>query len=134
NQKEIQCDISNKVYIIPSTTTVSKTYTVDPSIRTYTCIAMLGGLPCKHQATVAVKYHEALFNFIFALSIDNYMTYRYIACRTIAKDSTFYASLRTPIMQKNTQMTEKVIQNVDLIYNDSNNDIPTADSGDYENH
>ncbi|CAG8683890.1 32555_t:CDS:2, partial [Racocetra persica] len=82
--------------------TVGKTYTVDPSIGTCTCIAALGGSPCKHQAAIAVKYHEG----------------------TVAKDSTFYASLYTPIMQENNQRTEKVIQNIDP---DSNKDMPTAD-------
>jgi hypothetical protein len=80
NQEQIKYDIINNVYIVPSVTTVGNFYIVDPSIGTCTCPAALGGSPCKHQAAVAIKYHEGSFNFIPALSIDDCMNYRYIAC------------------------------------------------------
>ncbi|CAG8835441.1 29365_t:CDS:1, partial [Racocetra persica] len=40
----------------------------------------LGGSPCKHQAVVAIKYHSGSFNYIVALTLEDCMTYRYIAC------------------------------------------------------
>ncbi|KAF0507183.1 hypothetical protein F8M41_019025 [Gigaspora margarita] len=58
----------------------------------------LGGSPCKHQAVVAIKYHSGSFNYIAALTLEDCMTYRYIACGTIVEDPTFYASLRAPIV------------------------------------
>ena len=80
NQEEIQYDIIHNTYIVPSVTTINKFYIVDPSIGTCTCPAALGGSPCKHQAAVAIKYSEGSFNFVFALSIEDCLTYRYIAC------------------------------------------------------
>ncbi|CAG8734696.1 25885_t:CDS:2 [Racocetra persica] len=104
--------------------TVSKTYIVDLSIGTYTYVAVLGGSPCKHQAAVVIKYHEGSFNYFSALSIDDCMTYYYIACKTVAKDSTFYAALRAPIVLENSQITKK---NINLASEDIHEDTLTVD-------
>ncbi|CAG8695414.1 10150_t:CDS:2, partial [Scutellospora calospora] len=50
---------------------------------------------------------------------------------TVAKDSTFYASLRAPIALKNSQITKKAIQDEDLTFKNmsNNNDTPIADNG-----
>ncbi|CAG8847834.1 31970_t:CDS:1, partial [Racocetra persica] len=56
--EEIRYDKVNNVYTVPSVTTTRKFYTIDLSIGTCTCIAALGGSLCKHQATMAIKYHK----------------------------------------------------------------------------
>ncbi|CAG8695370.1 10695_t:CDS:2, partial [Scutellospora calospora] len=91
--------------------------------------------PCKHQAAIAIKYHERSFNFISALSMDDYITYRYIACKynlkgTVTKDSTFYASLHALIALENSQITKKAIQYEDLTFKNmsNDNDVPIADN------
>ncbi|CAG8750923.1 31263_t:CDS:2, partial [Racocetra persica] len=111
---------------VPSVTTASKFYTVDPSIGTCICFAVLGGSPCKHQAAVAIKYHEGSFNFIPALSIDDCMIYRYIACGTVANDSAFYASLRAPLMAENSQTIIKPIQDIQDTPQSLGDDAPTV--------
>lgn len=80
NQQEIKHDDINNIYIVPSVTKPGQFYIVDPSIGTCTCPAALGGTPCKHQAAVVIKYQIESLDFIFALSINDCMIYRYIAC------------------------------------------------------
>ncbi|CAG8763525.1 18756_t:CDS:2, partial [Racocetra persica] len=125
NQERIQHDIINNVYTIPSVIIIGKTYIVDPSIRICTCITVFGRSPCKHQAAIVIKYHKGLFNYFSAFSIDDCITYHYIACETIAKDSTFYTSLRASIILENSQITK---ENVDLASEDIHKDTLTADS------
>ncbi|CAG8629716.1 19316_t:CDS:2 [Gigaspora margarita] len=84
NQENIQYDNINNIYFVPSATINNKYYIVDSSIGTCTCPMALGGSPCKHQAVVAIKYHSGSFNYIAALTLEDYPT--------------FYASLRAPIV------------------------------------
>ncbi|CAG8846624.1 14359_t:CDS:2, partial [Racocetra persica] len=85
--------------------------------------------PCKHQAAVAIKYHERSFNFIPALSINDCMDYHYIACGTVAQDFSFYASLRAPAIFENNKMNmhnENTNAGADINHQDSNIDISTV--------
>ncbi|CAG8491235.1 35784_t:CDS:2, partial [Racocetra persica] len=72
NQENIQYDNINNIYFIPSATINNKYYIVDSSIGTCTCSMALGGSPCKHQAVVAIKYHSGSFNYIAALTLEDF--------------------------------------------------------------
>ncbi|CAG8562687.1 15315_t:CDS:2, partial [Cetraspora pellucida] len=106
--------------------TVSKFYTVDPSIGTCICFAVLGRSLCKYQAAVVIKYHKGSFNFISAFFIDDYIVYRYIAYETVANDSVFYTSLHVPLMTKNSQMIIKPIQDIQDTLQSLDEDAPTV--------
>ncbi|CAG8544093.1 2936_t:CDS:2 [Cetraspora pellucida] len=59
--------------------------------------------------------------------MNDCIVYRYIACGTVAKDSTFYASLCASIVLENIQVTKKDVQN-DLTSKGLNNNAPIADN------
>ncbi|CAG8837565.1 27676_t:CDS:1, partial [Racocetra persica] len=42
-------------------------------IRICTCQIGTTGVPCKHQGTVAMKFHIKILNFLPSLSPDNYI-------------------------------------------------------------
>ncbi|RIB01169.1 hypothetical protein C2G38_1038420 [Gigaspora rosea] len=106
DQQKIYFDNSSNTYVVPSANT-DESYIVDPSVGTCTCLAALGGTPCKHQAAVAIKYQAGSFNFIPALSLDDCVTYRYIACGMVAEDPAFYAPLRAFSGEQNSEITNK---------------------------
>ncbi|CAG8764589.1 13638_t:CDS:2, partial [Cetraspora pellucida] len=61
------------------------------------------------------------FNYIAALTLENCMTYRYIACGTIAEDPTFYASLCAPIVSGFSYNNEINHQNMNPLNVDEQN-------------
>ncbi|GET02902.1 transposable element Tc1 transposase [Rhizophagus clarus] len=65
-----------------------------------TCPVGMNSAPCKHQKAVAMKFHISMFNFIPSLTANDHKIYSYIAFGCVAKNNSFYASLRAgPIPQ-----------------------------------
>ncbi|RIB09601.1 hypothetical protein C2G38_2208495 [Gigaspora rosea] len=83
DQQKIYFDNSSNTYVVPSANT-DESYIVDPSVGT-----------------------SGSFNFIPALSLDDSVTYRYIARGMVAEDPAFYAPLRAFSGEQNSEITNK---------------------------
>ena len=66
-------------YSVPSTQNTGIFYTVNSEIRTCSCPVGINGAPCKHQGAVAIKFHISTFNFLLSLTLNDRITYTYIA-------------------------------------------------------
>ncbi|GES84202.1 hypothetical protein GLOIN_2v1883854 [Rhizophagus clarus] len=91
--------ISNE-FFVPSIQNNEFFYIVNSKIGVCTCLVGMNGAPCKHQGAVVMKFHISMFNFIPSLMANDRKIYSYIALGCVAKNNSFYASLRAgPIPQ-----------------------------------
>ena len=63
NANAIQKTNIENQFLVPSTSN-SGFYIVNSEIGMCTCPIGISGAPCKHQGSVAMKFHIAIFNFI----------------------------------------------------------------------
>ncbi|CAB4431809.1 unnamed protein product [Rhizophagus irregularis] len=88
------------MYYVQSTSKSDTFYIVDSNIGICTCPKGNAGGPCKHQAAVAVKFHQSSINYIPSLSLDDRMCYTYIAQGICVMDKSFYVKFHAEIKTK----------------------------------
>ncbi|CAG8804776.1 42384_t:CDS:2 [Gigaspora margarita] len=80
----------------------------------------LDGLSCKHQAVVAIKYHSGSFNYIAALTLEDCMTYRYIACAFGHNNEINHQNVN---LLNGDELNTEVIVEIETFFNRILNDI-----------
>ena len=90
------------MYYVQSTVKLDTFYIVDSNIGICTCPKGNAGGPCKHQAAVAIKFHQSSINYIPSLSLDDRMCYTYIAQGICVMDKSFYVKFHAKVKTKNS--------------------------------
>ena len=90
------------MYYVQSTANVDAFYIIDSNISICTCPKGNAGGPCKHQAAVAIKFHQSSINYIPSLSLNDRMCYTYIAQGICVMDKSFYVKFHAEVKTKNS--------------------------------
>ena len=102
NQNAIVSTGVEHMYYVQSTANVDTFYIVDSNIGICTCPKGNAGGPCKHQAAVAIKFHQSSINYIPSLSLNDRMCYTYIAQGICVMDKSFYVKFHAEVKTKNS--------------------------------
>ncbi|CAG8663417.1 10514_t:CDS:2 [Funneliformis caledonium] len=115
NMDAIQKTCVDNEFLVLSIKDANTFYIVNSEIGVCSCPVGMTGTPCKHQGAVSMKYHLSNFNFILSLTLNDRITYAYIAL-----------ALRTALNKfkdrYNAAKSKSILQLFSLLY-DLNHDL-----------
>ncbi|CAG8589491.1 21672_t:CDS:2, partial [Dentiscutata erythropus] len=137
NMNEDSCELPNaNEFLVSSKNNLGVVYNVNSDIGTCSCSIGMMGAPCKHQGAIAMKYHIKLINFLLSLTPEDHMIFAFVTSGVNSKNCSFYASLHTKAVQKNSKADEQNNKNeieTDNVNNLSFDKFLEEISDDYKN-
>ncbi|CAG8843645.1 24720_t:CDS:2, partial [Racocetra persica] len=128
NQDEIQKTNIDNEFLVPSTKqTNGLFYIVNSKIGTCSCSIRITSTSCKHQGAALMKFYVSTFNFIPSLTLNDRITYTYIAFGNVANNRSFYTSLRP---QSTSQPQECLYAKMGVSNNTQNIEEPSPSEKD----
>ena len=137
NQNKIVFTGVEHMYHVQSTANMDTFYIVDSNIGICTCPKGNAGGPCKHQAAVAIKFHQSSINYIPSLSLDDRMCYTYIAQGICVMDKSFYVKFHAEIKTKNSlesNNTNSLENAANSLENSGTGSLENSGTGSLENN